>query len=174
MNNNYEKITQAQEALGLLLDVELAEITESIASTFGQKENPYTLELPEDYAIDLPLEVLASYVARSANRYAKAARSSGIAKAKAKLAKGRFESKYKRSKVGKNETEREQNAMDACQEEHAEWTLAESLAEVMGGIEAGARVISESSRKTFGAAENQQKANDRETKGFYREQDFSK
>lgn len=174
MENNLDKIYAAQEALSLILGKELNEITESIASTFGEKENPFTIELPEDYAVDLPLEVLASYVARSSNRYGKAARSAGIARAQAKLAKGRFENKYKRSKVGKNETEREQNAMETCQEEHAVWTLAESVAEVIGGIEAGARIASESSRKIFGAAETQQRASDRENKGSYREQDFAR
>ena len=172
MDRDLEKALEAQEALSQILGQNLSEITESIAGSFGDDDNPYTIQLPEEYAVDLPLEELASYVARSANKYGRAARSAGIARAQSKLAKGRFENKFKRSRVGKNDIEREKAAMEACQTEHAVWTLAESVAEVIGGIEAGARVASESSRKIFGAAESQQMAANRENRGAYRDQDF--
>ena len=174
MDRDLERALQAQEALESILGRNLTEITDSITSSFGEDDNPYTIELPEAYAVDLPLEELASYVARSSNKYGRAARAAGIARAQAKLSKGRFENKFKRARVGKNDTERDKNAMEACQTEHAVWTLAESVAEVIGGIEAGARVASESSRKIFGAAENQQRASDRESRGNYRDQDFGR
>jgi len=171
MDINSNKIQQAQDFFGTILDPQLAEIMESI-STYGQPGNLYTIELPEDNTVDLPLGELLSLVARSANTYGRVARAAGLARAEAKRRKGAFESKYKRSKIGKNETEREQVAMLACAGEHAAWVFADSFAEVVEGIEAAARVASESIRKILGAAENQQRAYNREGKGQYGEGDF--
>lgn len=172
MDNYNTKVQQAQEFFGTILDPQLSEIMDSIA-TYGDKDNPYTIELPEYHAVDLPLGDVLYLVAKTSNTYGRVARAAGLARAEAKRRKGAYDSKYKRSKVGKNETERENNAMTACTEEHAAWVFAESFAEVVEGIEAAARVASESIRKILGSIENQQKAADRETRGQYRERDYS-
>lgn len=162
MSTSSNSILAAEEALTQLLDHELQEIITSITSGFGEANNPYTIQLPENYTVDLPLEELASLVARTANSYGRAARAAGIARAQAKLAKGRFEKNYKRNRVGKNDSEREATAMTACADDHTVWTMAEAIAAVADGIESGSRVASESIRKIYGSAEAQYRANARE------------
>jgi len=174
MDDSQPNSEAALKLLQQILSVELKEIADSLVKGFGEPDNPYTIELPEDFTVDLPLPVLSSLVARSANKYGLAARAAGIARAQAKIAKGRYEGKYKRSKIGKNEAEREANAMGACQEEHNSWLLAEGLAEIAEAIESGSRISSESVRKMLGAAEFQQQAVLREGKGVYSERDFSR
>lgn len=171
MEWNSSKLSEAEARLSSLLGPELSQITD-IVSSGPNNSNPYYIELPVAYAADLPLEELSSLVARSSNVYGKAARFAGMARAEAKLARGRFERKYKRSKVGRNDSEREQNAMTTAADEHLAWTLAEAVAELADSLEASARVASESVRKIYTSAENQQRAANREAKGTLREEDF--
>lgn len=105
------------------------------------------VELPDPGAVDLPPEDLASLVARTANAYMRASRLAGMCRAEAKISKGRFERKYKQNRQGKNDFEREAFAMGEAADEHEAWTQAEAVAEVADGVEAAARVASESARK---------------------------
>lgn len=157
-------VQAAEQRLRDLLGAELAEVTEAI---LGQPhENPYFVQLPDTDAIDLPLEVIASFVARSSNNYARIARFAGIARAEAKLAKGRYERKFKRLRVdGRNDKEREANALEACTVEHIAMTNAEAVAAIADALENAARIASESSRKLLDKAEAMMMGTVRESRG---------
>lgn len=131
------------------------------------------IEIPDPAVVDLGPIDLASLVARTANMYGRSARLAGMARAEAKLAKGRFDRKYKQSRVrGRNDTERDANAMAECDDEHQIWTMADAIATVAESIEAAARIASESSRKLLGQQETMFRASERETRGAYAEEDF--
>lgn len=166
-----QRVREAEEALYDLLGPELAQITQAV-SLPPSKDSPYLIELPDAYTIDLPIEELASLVARTSNAFGRVARFAGMARAEAKLAKGRYERKYKRSRSGKNEDERNANAMAVCHDEHTAMATAEAIAELADAMESGARIASESIRKIFDKAQNMIMAQNRESKGAYRDDDF--
>lgn len=166
-----DHLAAAQEALERFLGPELAQITEAIAQR-QSGDHPFLITLPDAYTIDLALEDIASLVARTANAYGRAARFAGMARAEAKLAKGRYERKYKRARRGSNQNERDAAAMEAATPEHVALATAEAVAELAEALENGARVASESIRKIFDKAQSMQIAQLRESKGTYRESDF--
>lgn len=131
------------------------------------------VEIPDPEVIDLGPMRLASLVARASNAYGRAARLAGLARAEAKLAKGRYDRKYKASRKGANDTERDAHGMEAAADEHAVWIQAEAVATVAESVEAGARIASESARKLLGQAESMFMASGRERRGAYLEGDYS-
>ena len=155
-----------------LLGPELGQVMQAIADP-PSRDSSYLIELPDAYTVDLPLEELSSLVARTSNAYGRVARLAGMARAEAKIAKGRYERKYKKSRSGNNEAERNRKAMELASDEHIALTNAEAIAELADAMEAAARVASESIRKIFDKAGNMVMAQQREAKGKYREADFS-
>lgn len=167
-----QRVKQAEEALYDLLGPELSQITQAI-SLAPSKDSPYLIELPDAYTVDLPVEEIASLVARTSNAYGRVARFAGMARAEAKLAKGRYERKFKRTQgSGSNEKARVANAMEQCHDEHVAMTTAEAIAELADSMESAARVASESIRKIFDKVQNMVMAAQREAKGSYRDDDF--
>jgi hypothetical protein len=145
----------------------LVEIVEELA---GNDKN--IIYIPDSEEIDYDHNTLASLVAKTSNNYGRLARYAGIARAEYKLAKGSFDRKYKQFKVGKNEDEREANAMKNCHEEHDAMIRAEAIAELAEGFEQAARIASESARKLYDKKANMHQAYKREESGSYREVDF--
>ena len=167
-----QKLREAEEALYNLLGPELTEITKFVTTKPGS-ENPYLIELPTAYTIDQTLEEIASIVARTANAFVRCARYAGMARAEYKLAKGRYDRKFKRARTGKNDAEREAAAMEICANEHTAMITAEAIAELADSYESAARIASESIRKIFDKAQAMQIGQAREEKGQYRDSDFS-
>lgn len=167
-----DKILELEESLYNILGPELSRITDAIMVEPGSK-NPFLVELPTAYTIDLPIEELASLVARTSNSLQVISRLAAMARAEVKIAKGRYERKFKASRaVGNNDKERDAYAIIACTDEHTALCSAEALAELAEGLEVGARVASESARKILDTAKNMQVAAQRETHGVYRDEDF--
>lgn len=136
-------------------------------------QRKYQIELPDATSVDLPLEELRSLVARSSNAYGRIARFAGIARAQAKIAKGRYERKHKQERKGNNDAERQANAMAACEEEHIAMTIAESVADFADSMEHAARIASESARKIYDKVTAMYVAQGREEKGTYKDNDFT-
>jgi len=166
-----DRLRRAEAELYDLLGPELREITKIVSEPFSPT-NQYRVELPTSETIDLPIEELGSLVARTSNAFGRMARFSGMANAKYKLAKGRYERKFKMSRKGANKEEREANAMDASEEEHLEMTVAEAVKDLANSLEDAARVASESARKLFDKAKDMRIAQIREEVGEYTERDF--
>jgi len=74
--------------------------------------------------------------------------------------------------VGKNEAEREANALGAAEGEYTALVTAESIVHLAESMEAAARIASESARKLIDKVQSMQIASSREEKGFYSEKDF--
>lgn len=170
--NSMVVMSELEDELSRLLSSTLAQIPTSITREPGSG-NDLLIDLPDADTVDHSLEELASLVARTSNAYVRAARLAGIARAEYKLAKGRFDRKYKRSRAGRNDAERDANAMEACEDEHAALTAAEAIAELADSLEHGARVASESIRKIFGSAQHMSIGSARESVGILRDQDYS-
>ncbi len=166
------KVQQAEESLYALLGPELAEVTELIRARPGT-DNPYMVTLPESYLIDHSMEEIAGYVARASNVYQRVARFAAMASAEYKIARGRYERKYKRSRVGRNDADRDAVAMETCATEHAAMVTAEAIATLAQGLEAQARIASESARKILGYMQPMLQASQREDMGRLRDDDFS-
>lgn len=167
MEYNHERVHAAEQRLAELIGPQLAEVTEAILER--PEKNPYFVQLPDTDVIDLPIEVIAGLVARSSNNFARVARFAGIARAEAKLARGRYERKFKRLRGGglgaTNDKAREAAAMTECQTEHIAMTNADAVAEIADALEAAARIASESSRKLLDKSEAMLMGNVREQRG---------
>lgn len=164
------KVGDAEARLTELLGPQLADVIATLSATDG--DSPYLVELPEDWGIDHSAQEVASLVARTANAAARAARAAGIARAEHKRAKGVFDRKYKRSRTGGNEHEREAAAMEAAKVEHSAMVFADSLAELADAFETGARIRSESIRKIMDKLTDMQKHEARGTHGALQDGDF--
>jgi hypothetical protein len=151
----------------VVLSPGLAELAKQIADTSLQ------IEIPDPEFVDLGPMKLASLVARSSNAYGRCARLAGMARAEAKLAKGRYDRKYKASRKGSNDTERDAVGMEAAADEHSVWVQAEAVATVAESVEAAARIASESARKLLGQQESMLMATGRERRGAYQDSDFA-
>lgn len=168
-----EHIHALERQLSELLGPQLRELITAIVAQ-PDRTNPYLLEIPDTNTIDLSMDELASLVARSSNNYARVARFAGMARAEAKLAKGRYERKFKRAQTqGRNDKERAANALETSIDEHTAMVNAEAIAEIADSLENAARIASESARKIFDKASNVQSANRREQVGYLQESDFS-
>lgn len=164
-------LSRIQEVLTTFLEPQLQEIV--IAYADIEQQSRYYVEIPESDVIDLGLENIASLVARSSNVYGRAARFAGIARAQYKILEGAHKRVYKSNKVGKNEDEREANAMNAAESEYNALVICEAVVQLAESIESAARIASESSRKLMDKIQSMQIASYREEKGFYKESDFS-
>jgi hypothetical protein len=163
-----QRIHELERTLYDLLGPQLQELTQLVASN----DKTYLVEIPDGNFIDLPYEELASLVARSSNIFGRVSRYAGMARAEYKLSKGRYDRQYKKSRTGKNDAERDKNAMDACDEEHLAMVTMEAIAELADAMENAARIASESSRKLLDKAQNMSIAQSREERGQFRTQDF--
>lgn len=167
-----ERLGRIEDELFNLLGPELREITRIIGET-RDKNNSYIIQLPETDAVDLPFEELASLVARTGNAYGRIARFAGMATAMHKLAKGRYDRKFKSSRTGNNDATRTKNAMEASADEHSEMIVAEAIKNIADQLEQAARVASESARKIFDKASAMQVGQAREDHGVFHERDFT-
>lgn len=132
------------------------------------------VQLPEMGSVDLTPEQLASMVARTSNTYGRLSRLAGMARANAKLARGRYDYKFKNARAsGKNQAERTATAMESAQQEHQDLIDAEAMVHMIEGLENAARVGSESARKIFDKVDNMFKASQRESHGTFKEDDFN-
>lgn len=136
------------ETISRAVASEIANIA-SIITESGTPGNQWIVVIPEPSSMDRAPEELASLVARTSNAYARLARLAGLAKANQKIAQGAYNRKFKQSKVGANEAQRQANALSAAKEEHDQMLAAEALYAVAEALENGARVASESARKLY-------------------------
>lgn len=135
--------------------------------------NPFAVHIPDIDTVDVPIENLASLVAKTSNAYAQAARFAGIARAQVKLSKGKYERTYKKNRGrGKNDDERQANAMEIAEADHSAMITAEAIAEVAEAYESAARIASESIRKIFDKAGSMVMGQIRESHGYYKDSDF--
>lgn len=162
-------VLEAEQALFDLLSPQVADMAHAIAN----RDPRYQIEMPEAYDIDLSIEDLLAKVAKASNVYNSLARNAGMSKALFKLSKGRFDRKYKRCRVGKNEADREANAMEQCHIEHTDMVVAEALADYADYLERASRVASETARKLLDKAQAMQISQSREAHGKYPDSDFS-
>ena len=95
-----------------------------------------------------------------------------MARAQYKLIEGSYKRIYKANRVGKNESEREANALGAAEGEYTALITAESIVSLAESMESAARIASESARKLIDKVQSMQVASSREEKGFYNERDF--
>jgi len=162
---------QIQKVFTDILGPQLHEITMAYADVDQQVK--YFVEIPEVDVIDLGIDQIASLVARTSNVYGRAARFAGIARAQYKILEGEYKKKYKANKIGRNEDEREANAMSAAEEEYASFVTCEAAVELAESIETAARIASESARKLMDKIQSMQIAAYREDRGNYLDTDFS-
>lgn len=148
-----ERILKATEALEAFLRPEIREIVN--AARAGFKDEQYLMELPDPDTVTLSMEDIAALVVKTSNHYARMARLNGMVQAQLKISEGRYKSIYKRSKTGKNEDEREANAMENASAEYSDFTIVEAVSEIVSGLERAARVASESARKIYDRASAQ-------------------
>lgn len=169
MNN--QTIEKLQDLLSEFLGPQVQEVV----LAYGEKSNysKYFIEIPDSDTIDMGIDALASLVAKTSNAYGRAARFSGMAKANYKIVEGRYKKKYKSSRVGRNEAEREAAAMGAAEEEYSSLVTCEAIVNLAESMESAARIASESARKLIDKAQAMQIASARENKGYYAEEDFS-
>jgi hypothetical protein len=156
--------------LAKFLDPQLKEVVEAIASQ-NAIEN-YYIDIPDMNYVDLSIYDLASLVARSSNVYGRSARFAGIARAQYKILEGKYKRVYKANRIGKNEAEREANAINAAEEEYMALTAVEAIVQLAESMETAARISSESARKLMDKVQSMQVASAREEKGFFSEKDF--
>lgn len=158
------------ENLSKFLDPQLKEVILAIASE--NEIQKYYIDIPDVNYVDLTVYDLASLVARSSNVYGRAARFAGIARAQFKILEGKYKRVYKVNRLGKNEAEREANAIAAAQDEYMALVAVEAIVQLAESMETAARISSESSRKLMDKVQSMQVASAREDKGFFSERDF--
>jgi len=156
--------------LSKFLDPQLKEVISAIASQDSIKE--YYIDIPDVNYVDLDVYDLASLVARSSNVYGRSARFAGIARAQYKILEGKYKRVYKANRIGKNEAEREANAINAAEEEYMALVAVEAVVQLAESMETSARISSESARKLMDKVQSMQVASAREDKGFLTEKDF--
>lgn len=107
------------------------------------------VRLPEGIDLDnCHVSQLASAVAATSNQYATIARLAGIARANAKIAKGRYERKLKMGHSdGRNQQSRDAEIFSKAADEHAAASYADALATLIETLLDAARIASESARK---------------------------
>lgn len=154
-----DKITQALVALESFLRPNVREIVR--AAREGFENNQYAIYLPDLTVEDLTLEDLSGWVTKTSNHYGQMARLCGVVRASLKISDARYKRAYRTAKVGKNEDEREANAMEASSLEHGDLTIVEAAVEIVDALERSARIASESSRKVFDKAVAQRTAEGR-------------
>ena len=96
-----------------------------------------------------------------------------MSRAHYKLCEGKYKKIYKSNRTGRNEAEREANALEAAEEQYTAMIAAESIVQLAESMEGAARIASESARKLLDKAQSMQIASSREEKGSYLDSDFS-
>jgi len=167
---NLQSMQKLNDLLAEFIDPQITEVIEAYAS--GNKNGDYFITIPDMDSIDLTLSELSSLVARSSNVYGRVARFAGMARAQYKMIEGRYKKVYKANRVGKNEAEREANALEAADSEYMALVTSEAIVNLAESMESAARISSESTRKLLDKAQSMQIASSRESKGYYSESDF--
>ena len=158
--------------MGDLLGPELAEIITAISTPPGP-DNPYIVQLPEIYTVDLDVTDLMSLVARSANSYYRIARFAGLAKSHVTRAESAYKHKLRTSYgPGSNKESRDAAAALAAREEWETYVTVQSVYDMAQSLEGIARVVSESARKLLDKVQAMSIATSREQRGTFREEDF--
>lgn len=170
-----ERALKAEQQLMRMLGPkmsELQQILDDVNDETGKRY--YQIEIPAADAVDtVSIEDLASLVARTSNAYGRLARFSGMAEAEYKLARGRYDRKYKQHRSeGANAEERQANAMAACEEEHLAMTVADSIRTFATSMETAARIASESARKLYDKRVAMLTAHNREGHGSMKDGDY--
>lgn len=168
---NLQSMQKLNELLAEFIDPQLKEVIEAYAT--GSNYNDYFISIPDMNTIDLTIYELASLVARSSNVYGRVTRFAGMARAYYKIVEGRYKKVYKANRVGKNEAEREANALEAAENEYTALITVEAIVSLAESMESAARVSSESCRKLMDKVQTMQIASSREEKGFYSDSDFN-
>lgn len=168
---NIQSIEKLNSLLSEFLNPQITEVLDAYSS--GEKSYLYFINIPEVDIIDMTLEDLASLVAKTANIYGRVTRFAGMARAQYKICEGQYKKKYKSNRTGKNEAEREANALEAAEEEYSAMVTAESIVQLAESLEGAARIASESARKLLDKLHAMQIASSREEKGSFMESDFS-
>lgn len=171
MSLSYQKNKEAETLLSNMLEPELKGIVDAVSSEPGSSKS-FFIQIPDASSVDLHIDDLASLVARTSNTYGRAARFAGMARAECKLAEGRYKRKFKVSRTGKNEAEREQAGMEAAQDEYLALTVSEAIVELAESMESAARIASESARKLYDKVSTINTAYSRELKGKLHEKEW--
>jgi len=143
------------------------------AYTSDTSNSLYFVSIPDVDTLDLGIHEMASLVARTSNVYGRVARLAGMARAQYKLIEGSYKKVYKANRVGKNEAEREANALEAAESEYTALITAEAIVNLAESMELAARIASESARKLIDKIQSMQVASAREEKGYFSEKDFN-
>jgi hypothetical protein len=168
---NLQSIEKLNDLLSEFLSPQITEILDAYGS--GASAEQYFVNIPESDAVDMTLSDLASLVARTSNVYGRVTRFAGMARAYYKICEGRYKKVYKSNRTGKNEAEREANALEAAEEQYTAMVTAESVVQLAESMEGAARIASESARKLLDKVQSIQIASYREEKGSYSDSDFS-
>lgn len=168
---NIQSIEKLNQLLSEFLSPQISEILTAYSN--GENANLYFINIPEVDAVDMTFADLASLVARTSNVYGRVTRFAGMARAHFKLCEGRYKKVYKSNRTGKNEAEREANALEAAEEQYTAMVTAESIVQLAESMEGAARIASESARKLLDKLQSMQIATSREEKGSYLDSDFS-
>lgn len=158
--SNYEFIDKTVNNLFL-------EVIEAIPPMVLEREGD-AISIPEEEMDKMDRNSLALLVAKTSNVHSKAARLAGIAWAEYKLAHQAYKRKFRTSKTGRNEAEREANATEATEEEAERVATAEAVISLAQGVETAARVASESARKILDKADSISKSDARGQAGYQR------
>jgi len=168
---NIQSIEKLNQLLSDFLSPQINEILLAYGS--GESSEKYFVNIPDVDMVDLTIDDLASLVARTSNVYGRVTRFAGMARAHYKLCEGKYKKVYKSNRTGKNEAEREANALEAAEEQYTAMVTAESIVHLAESMEGAARIASESSRKLLDKLQSMQIASSREERGSYLESDFS-
>lgn len=168
---NIQSIEKLNHLLSEFLSPQITEILSAYGS--GESADQYFVNIPEVDIVDMTLADLASLVAKTSNVYGRVTRFAGMARAQYKLCEGKYKKVYKSNRTGKNEAEREANALEAAEEQYTAMVTAESIVQLAESMEGAARIASESARKLLDKLQSMQIASSREEKGSYLESDFS-
>jgi len=168
---NLQSLQKMNELLKEFIGPQIEEVVSAYAS--GDKDSLYFITIPDVDTLDLGIHEMASLVARTSNVYGRVARLAGMARAQYKLIEGTYKKVYKANRVGKNEAEREANALEAAESEYTALITAEAIVNLAESMELAARIASESSRKLIDKIQSMQVASSREEKGYYSDKDFN-
>lgn len=167
---NLQSLQKMNELLREFIGPQIEEIVS--AYTSKNDDSLYFITIPDVDTLDLGLHQMASLVARTSNVYGRVARLAGMARAQYKLIEGSYKKVYKANRVGKNEAEREANALEAAENEYTALITAEAIVNLAESMELAARIASESARKLIDKIQSMQVASSREEKGYFNEKDF--
>jgi hypothetical protein len=168
---NLQSLQKMNELLISFIGPQIEEIIS--AYTTDSSNSLYFVSIPDVDTLDLGIHEMASLVARTSNVYGRVARLAGMARAQYKLIEGSYKKMYKANRVGKNEAEREANALEAAESEYTALITAEAIVNLAESMELAARIASESSRKLIDKIQSMQVASAREEKGYFNDKDFN-